>query len=56
MQSDGNLVVYDGAGDPRWDSGTWGTVVDGVFLQNDGNLVIYDSHGTAHWHTGTGGH
>ena len=41
MQTDGNLVLYDSGGNPRWASNTCNN--PGAFLrvQNDGNLVVY---------------
>jgi hypothetical protein len=42
MQGDGNLVLYDYAGHPRWASGTDGHHGARLVLQCDGNLVIYD--------------
>jgi len=41
MQTDGNLVLYDTAGQAHWNSGTEGN--PGAFLnvQDDGNLVVY---------------
>ncbi|HTU84918.1 MAG TPA: hypothetical protein VMF57_05050 [Solirubrobacteraceae bacterium] len=55
MQSDGNLVLYDGAGKPLWASGTdhhpgaWAT------MQTDGNLVVYPPSGHALWASKTNG-
>ncbi|NJM33522.1 MAG: hypothetical protein HC850_01165 [Rhodomicrobium sp.] len=48
MQADGNVAVYDGAGQARWDAGSWGEGVNRSFsmvMQDDGNLVVYDSQG-----------
>ncbi len=55
MQSDGNLVVYDGSGVARWASYT-GPGATHLVVQNDGNLVIRDTAGTPLWSSGTGGH
>jgi hypothetical protein len=52
MQSDGNLVEYEGA-TVIWASGT-NTPGSTVTMQNDGNLVIY-SVGAAKWATNTSG-
>jgi hypothetical protein len=53
MQTDGNLVVYDASGTPRWSSGTPNYPGAGLFVQNDGNVVIYDYYGYPIWATGT---
>jgi hypothetical protein len=52
MQSDGNLVEYDGA-TAAWSSGT-STAGSTVTMQNDGNFVIY-SGSTYKWQSGTSG-
>ncbi|MBV9363340.1 MAG: hypothetical protein JO286_19765 [Solirubrobacterales bacterium] len=49
MQSDGNLVLYDGAGKALWASGTVGHPGAHAVMQTDGNLVVYDSAGHALW-------
>ena len=41
MQSDGNLVIYNGSGAPIWSSGTSGNAGAYLVVQSDGNLVIY---------------
>jgi hypothetical protein len=41
MQDDGNLVVYDGAGQAVWNSGTEGNPQAFFRLQDDGNLLIF---------------
>ncbi|MEU9462020.1 hypothetical protein [Streptomyces sp. NPDC048312] len=53
MQEDGNLVVYNRAGDPLWAAGTWHK---GRYLsvQDDGNVVVYDSANRPVWATNTG--
>jgi hypothetical protein len=56
MQTDGNLVVYDGRGTAVWSSGTGGspTSYDTFLLvQDDGNVVIANMSGQALWSTGT---
>jgi hypothetical protein len=53
-QSDGNLVLYDNAGPPRWASYTAGAGAGYVELQGDGNFVIYTSAGPI-WASHTGG-
>jgi len=52
MQGDGNLVVYDAAGRPKWATGT---SVGGSFLvlQSDGNLVMYSPDNAPVWTTAT---
>jgi GH25 family lysozyme M1 (1,4-beta-N-acetylmuramidase) len=53
LQADGNLVVYDAGGRPRWSSGTSGTGPHNrLVLQDDGNLVLYGVH-RAVWNTRT---
>jgi len=42
FQDDGNLVLYDFNGTPRWASGTNGSSAAYVVMQDDGNLVMYD--------------
>lgn len=52
-QTDGNLVLYDGAR-ALWASGTDGRPLGACIMQTDGNLVIYAPTGTkAIWATGT---
>jgi lambda family phage minor tail protein L len=52
MQRDGNLVVYNKANDPVWNTGT-GEPSKAVF-QEDGNLVLYRySDGKAIWNAGS---
>jgi hypothetical protein len=53
MQTDGNLVVYDGGGVPRWWSGTNGNPGSYLLVQNDGNAVIYNACGNPIWATNT---
>ncbi|RKR74724.1 hypothetical protein [Frondihabitans australicus] len=54
LQSDGNLVDYDGAR-ALWSSGTSGHAGDSLHVQSDGNVVIYSDAGRALWTTRTGG-
>lgn len=49
MQPDGNLVLYNSAGAPLWNSGTWGNPGAFLTLQEDGNMVIYPSSGRPLW-------
>jgi hypothetical protein len=53
MQSDGNLVIYDGMSNPRWASGTDGSPGSYLRVQDDGNVVIYRPEGRAIWQTNT---
>ena len=53
FQSDGNLVVYDGAGQAQWASGTSGTAGAELHLQSDGNAVIYNGAGSPLWQSHT---
>ena len=54
MQSDGNLVLYDGE-TALWDSDTRGKGESPyhVIMQDDGNLVLYDAHRAATWSSDT---
>ena len=47
MQTDGNLVIYNSAGNALWQSGTGGHNGSAYTLavQNDSNLVIYSPTG-----------
>jgi hypothetical protein len=51
-QSDGNLVIYDHDGKPKWASGTNSSNTTSLCWQGDGNLVIYGTNGPK-WATGT---
>ena len=55
MQSDNNLVIYDGFGTATWASNTYkkGTVGAKLYMQSDGNLVIYDGDTKPIWDSGT---
>ena len=55
MQTDGNLVVYDGTGTAQWWSGTDGNPNAFVVVQSDGNLVVYSGYPSNNplWETGT---
>jgi len=50
MQSDGNLVTYNGAGAATWATGTYGRTGVWLALQDDGNLVLYQGACTPIWH------
>jgi hypothetical protein len=54
MQHDGNLVIYDVAGHPLWNTQSYGHVGAYAIMQNDGNLVVYQGS-QALWNSGTGG-
>jgi hypothetical protein len=55
MQTDGNLVAYDGT-KAIWASGTKGSgTADYLTMQADGNLVVYTSASKAVWASGTKG-
>jgi hypothetical protein len=49
LQTDGNFVVYDGAGTARWSSGTGGHPNAYLVVQSDGNVVIFDSNDQPIW-------
>jgi hypothetical protein len=55
QQNDGNLVVYQGNGQPTWSSNTWnsGTAPYRLVIQNDRNLVLYDAGNNAKWASNT---
>jgi hypothetical protein len=54
MQADGNFVVYDNMGAPRWASNTAGHNGAYLTVQTDGNVVIYPSGGgNAIWASNT---
>ena len=55
MQTDGNLVLYNGAGTALWDSHTDHHPGAYAAMQGDGNLVVY-SAGKALWSSATNGH
>jgi hypothetical protein len=60
MQHDGNLVVYDAAGQPLWASNTRGSGGVRAIMQTDGNFVVYKSYTSmapsqAVWASGTYG-
>jgi hypothetical protein len=49
MQTDGNFVVYDAAGNPLWTTETSGTPDAHLVLQDDGNVVVYRADGQESW-------
>jgi hypothetical protein len=51
FQTDGNLVVYDGNANAKWQSYTFGAKY--LCSQEDGNLVIYNEDGAARWNSAT---
>ncbi len=56
MQGDGNLVVYNAATKPIWQSGTHGTGSNNrLVMQGDGNLVVYTSANRPVWNSATSG-
>ncbi len=55
MQSDGNLVLYQGV-NALWSSHTTGHRLGWSMFQDDGNLAIYDATGMPYWSTRTAGH
>ncbi|HEX3786081.1 MAG TPA: beta-galactosidase [Pseudonocardiaceae bacterium] len=54
MQSDGNLVLYEGS-TVLWASNTVNSSATKAILQGDGNFVLYTSAGAAVWASGTSG-
>jgi len=55
MQTDGNLVLYDG-GKAIWNTASEGTKAYFAVMQTDGNFVLYDTKSAADWSSGTSGH
>ena len=55
LQTDGNLVLYDGQ-TPIWATGTNGQTVSQAAMQADGNLVLVGPGGTVVWEARTAGH
>ena len=55
LQSDGNLVLTEGAGTVVWASGTDGKGVERANFQTDGNFVLYNGAGEGVWSTQTEG-
>ena len=55
MQSDGNLVLYDGSNKALWSSNTnsKGVKPFRLVMQKDRNLVIYDGYNKPIWATRT---
>ncbi|BAY93818.1 MULTISPECIES: CAP domain-containing protein [unclassified Tolypothrix] len=53
MQSDGNVVLYNGNSQPLWATNTWGIQPRELIMQTDGNLVLYDSSGSPKWASDT---
>lgn len=56
MQTDGNLVLYDGAGHALWSSVTDHHPGAYATMQTDGNLVVYPPSGRALWASRTDHH
>jgi hypothetical protein len=54
MQGDGNLVIYDEHGTPRWDTATYnGASTWYTIFQPDGNLVVYNASAAPVWASNT---
>jgi hypothetical protein len=56
FQKDGNLVVYNKAGQAIWNSSTQNKGASRAMMQTDGNFVIYTPSNAPLWHTHTAGH
>jgi hypothetical protein len=59
MQGDGNLVLYNSAGSPLWQSHTYNpgspNRATRAVMQSDGNFVLYNDSNVAQWATMTQG-
>jgi hypothetical protein len=55
MQSDGNLVLYEGS-HALWATGTNGKDGYAMWMQSDGNFVLYNPYQTPLWASGTYNH
>jgi hypothetical protein len=55
MQLDGNLVVEDASGTPRWASGSVGYDRAYLSVQDTGMLVVYTAGGVPVWTSGMSG-
>jgi hypothetical protein len=55
MQSDGNLVLYEGS-KALWATGTNGKDGYAMWMQTDGNFVLYNPYKTALWNSKTESH
>lgn len=53
LQSDGNIVLYDGQNQPCWSSNTSGHQVSRLTIQGDLNLVLYDGGNQPKWSSST---
>jgi O-glycosyl hydrolase len=49
LQTDGNLVIYDAAGQATWATGTYGKSAGWLVLGSDGSLRLYDAGGKQVW-------
>lgn len=56
MQSDGNLLLQDGAGKDLWQTRTYHHPGAYATMQTDGNLVVYAPGGHVLWSSATNGH
>lgn len=54
-QTDGNIVVYNLAGQAVWNSNTSGHAAGHLTMQTDGNLVAYTPTNQWYWQSGTSG-
>jgi hypothetical protein len=55
MQSDGNLVAYNGSNQATWASNTSGNAGATAVMQGDGNLVVYSAANAPLWASNTSG-
>jgi hypothetical protein len=55
LQSDGNIVVYQNAVRPLWESATVGSGATRLVMQSDGNLVAYRPDNVPVWASNTVG-
>jgi len=52
MQTDGNLVTYNGYNQPVWSSGTWGQGGGYAFVSSTGIAYVMDWYGRVLWQAG----
>ncbi|MGH9071926.1 MAG: hypothetical protein ACRDX8_12365 [Acidimicrobiales bacterium] len=56
MQTDGNLVLYNGGSQALWASDTYSEPGNYAIMQTDGTFIVYSSGGQWRWQSGTNGY